>query len=308
MARRKRGRPVHGWLILDKPQGMNSTRAVGKLKRLFDARKAGHAGTLDPLATGVLPIAFGEATKTVPFVMDGVKGYRFTIKWGEQTNTDDAHGEVTARSERRPSREEIEAALPSFIGEIEQTPPAFSAIRIEGERAYRLARRGEDVKMPSRIVNVESLEIRRRPDEDHVILDAVCGKGTYVRAIARDLGRMLGCYGHVEKLRRTRVGPFDETMSISLEKLEELGHSAAGCEALDENLLPVEAALDDIPELAISRNDAFRLQRGQGVLMRGANAPIISGTVYATLHGELIALGEVRRGELRPTRVFNFGA
>jgi tRNA pseudouridine55 synthase len=305
MARRKRGRPVHGWLILDKPQGLGSTSALNRVKRLYNAQKAGHAGTLDPLATGVLPIALGEATKTVPYIMDGRKGYRFTVRWGEQTNTDDAKGEITARSDKRPAREDIEGALPRFIGEIEQTPPAFSAIRIKGERAYKIARRGDEVEMPARMVEIDSLELVDIPDEDHAIFEAVCGKGTYVRAIARDLGRDLGCLGHVAELRRTRVGPLEENMSISLAKLEELGHSAAGHEALDEILLPVETALDDIPELAVSRNDAFRLLRGQAVLMRGAQSPIISGPVYATLHGELIAIGEVSRGELRPVRVFN---
>ena len=305
MARKKRGQRVHGWLILDKPFDLTSSTAVNVLKRLFDAQKAGHAGTLDPLATGVLPVAFGEATKTMPFVTDGEKSYRFMVRWGEQTNTDDAQGEVIERSDSRPTQEQIEAVLADFIGKVEQTPPAFSAIHIKGERAYKLARRGEEVVMPSRIVHVHDLRLNHAPDEDHCQFEVDCGTGTYVRAIARDLGLKLGCFGHVVELRRTLVGQFGEGMSISLDKLRELSHSAADREALMETLLRVETALDDIPELAINANDAFRLKQGQSVLIRGANAPIMSGSVYATLQGEIIAIGEVKRGELKPTRVFN---
>ncbi len=305
MARRKRGQPVNGWLVLDKPEDLTSTQAVNILKRLFDAQKAGHAGTLDPLATGVLPVAFGEATKTMPYVMDGEKSYRFLVRWGEQTNTDDAQGEVIKTSDKRPSQDEIEAALDDFIGDIEQIPPAFSAIHIKGERAYKRARRGEDLEMPSRQVTIHDLILTNRPDEHHCEFETDCGKGTYVRAIARDLGEKLGCYGHITQLRRTRVGLFDEPMSISLDKLRKFSHSAADREALLANLLGVETALDDIPELAVSVNDAFRLKQGQSVLIRGANAPIMSGVVYATLQGELVAIGEVCRGELKPNRVFN---
>jgi tRNA pseudouridine55 synthase len=306
MARKKRGQPVHGWLILDKPSGMTSTSAVNKLKWLFDAQKAGHAGTLDPLATGVLPIAFGEATKTMPFVMDGDKAYRFLVRWGSETNTDDAEGEGVATSDKRPSRAEIEALLPDFTGEIEQVPPAFSAVKIDGERAYKLAREGEDVEIEPRRVQIDELFIVDMPDADHTRFETRCGTGTYVRALARDLGRRLGCYGHIAELRRTRVGSFGEAMSISLDKLEQLGHSPAGREALLAELLPVATALDDIPALAVDRNDAFRLKRGQSVLLRGHDAPIIKGPVYATLQGSLVAIGEIRRGELRPVRVFNF--
>ena len=305
MARRKRGQPVNGWLILDKPLEITSTSAVNVLKRLFDAQKAGHAGTLDPLASGVLPVAFGEATKTMPYVMDGEKSYRFMVRWGAQTNTDDAQGEIIKTSDQRPSKSDIAALLENFLGEVEQTPPAFSAIHIKGERAYKLARRGEEVVMPSRTVRIDDLVITAQPDADHCEFQVDCGKGTYVRAISRDLGAKLGCYGHVVKLRRTRVGKFLEPMSISLDKLRELSHSAADREALLATLLCVETALDDIPELAINANDAFRLKQGQSVLLRGANAPIITGAVYATLQGELIAIGEVERGELKPTRVFN---
>lgn len=305
MARGKRGQPVHGWLILDKPLNLTSTNVVNKVKRLFDAQKAGHAGTLDPLATGVLPIALGEATKTMPFVTKGEKSYRFTVRWGKQTNTDDAEGETTRSSDERPALPDIAELLPGFIGKVEQIPPSFSAVHIKGERAYRLARRGESVQMPPRIVDIHDLRIVEMPDKDHCLFECDCGTGTYVRAIARDLGRKLGCYGHVSELRRTRVGPFCEDMSISLDKLQELRHSAPDREALMATLLGVETALDDIPELAVSANDAFRLKQGQAVLIRGANAPIISGSVYATLHGTLVALGEIRRGELRPYRVFN---
>ncbi len=305
MARRKRGQLVNGWLILDKPLEITSTSAVNVLKRVFDAQKAGHAGTLDPLATGVLPVAFGEATKTMPYVMDGEKSYRFMVRWGAQTNTDDAQGEVIKTSDQRPSRTDIETLLCDFIGEIEQTPPAFSAIHIKGERAYKLARRGEEVIMPSRRVLIDDLAITGQPDDDHCEFQVDCGKGTYVRAIARDLGEKLQCFGHVVELRRTRVGKFHESMSISLDNLRELSHSAADREALLAKLLCVETALDDIPELAINANDAFRLKQGQSVLLRGANSPILTGEVYATLQGELIAIGEVERGELKPTRVFN---
>ena len=305
MARRKRGQLVNGWLILDKPLEITSTTAVNVLKRLFDAQKAGHAGTLDPLATGILPVAFGEATKTMPYVANGEKTYRFMVRWGQQTNTDDAEGEIIERSDERPSNEQIKAVLGDFIGEIEQTPPIFSAIHIKGKRAYKLARRGESVDMPSRLVNITDLRLNHSPDTDHSEFIVDCGSGTYVRAIARDMGRKLGCFGHVSMLRRTRVGQFLEPMSISLDKLRELSHSAADREALLANLLCVETALDDIPELAINANDAFRLKQGQSVLIRGANAPIINGAVYATLQGELIAIGEVKRGELKPTRVFN---
>ena len=305
MARRRKGRPVHGWLVLDKPVGVTSTDAVTRVKRLFNAAKAGHSGTLDPLASGVLPIALGEATKTVPFVVDGRKSYRFTVRWGSETETDDAEGAALQQSDNRPGRDEIEKALPDFTGEIEQVPPRFSAIKVEGARAYDLARDGDEFELPARAVQVYRLIVADVPDDGHCVLDADCGKGTYVRSLARDLGRALGCYGHVCELRRTRVGPFKEEATISLDKLEELSHSAAGQDGLDAVLEPVETALDDIPALAISGDDAARLTRGQAVLLRGRDAPIINGPVYATSRGTLVALGEVKRGELRPKRVFN---
>lgn len=305
MARKRKGRPIHGWVILDKPVGVTSTNAVARVKRMYQAAKAGHAGTLDPLASGILPIALGEATKTVPFVVDGLKSYRFTVRWGAETETDDIEGEVLQSSDMRPERADIERVLPDFTGEIEQVPPRYSAIKVEGSRAYDLARDGDDFKLVARLVQVNRLEIVDMPDSDHCVFEAECGKGTYVRSLARDLGRALDCFGHVSELRRTRVGPFKEDATISLDKLEELSHSAAGLEGLDAVLKPVETALDDIPALAISGDDAAKLTRGQVVLLRGRDAPIINGPVYATSRGLLVALGEVKRGELRPKRVFN---
>jgi len=299
-------RDVHGWVVLDKPLNMTSTHAVAVVKRLFSAKRAGHAGTLDPLATGGLPIALGEATKTVPYVMDGAKRYRFTVTWGEERDTDDTEGRVTATSDARPTRTAIEALLPRFIGVIQQVPPRFSAIKIQGERAYDLARDGEEVELQARPVEIHELIIVNQPDNDRCVFEAECGKGTYVRSIARDLGRLIGCYGHVSELRRTQVGPFDENDMISLEELEALCNKAAAGEGhLADALLPVETALDDIPALAVSRADAARLHRGQAVLLRGRDAPTFSGTVYVTVAGRLLALADVEHGELVPKRVFN---
>ena len=304
--RRREKHDVHGWVVLDKPIGMTSTHAVSVVKRLFKARRAGHAGTLDPLASGCLPIALGEATKTVPFVMEGRKSYLFTVRWGEERDTDDAEGRVVATSDMRPTLDAIRAALPAFTGTIEQVPPRYSAIKIAGERAYDIARDGEEVELEARPVDIHSLVVVDAPDRDHTVLAAECGKGTYVRALARDIGRMLGCCGHVAALRRTAVGPFIDNDMISLEKLESLCHRAAAGEAsLADALMPVETALDDIPALAVSRADAARLQRGQAVLLRGRDAPIFRGTVYVTTSGELVALAEVDRGEIIPKRVFN---
>ena len=304
--RKREKRDVHGWIILDKPVGMTSTHAVAVAKRLFTARRAGHAGTLDPLASGCLPLALGEATKTVPFVMDGRKRYRFTVRWGEERDTDDAEGKVTGNSDARPAAEAIRACLPAFTGTISQVPPKFSAIKIEGERAYDLARDGQDVVLEARPVDIHGLALTEMPDADHAVFEAECGKGTYVRALARDMGRILGCLGHVVALRRTQVGPFGETAMISLEHLEALCHRAASGEgSLADALLPVETALDDIPALAVNQADAARLKRGQAVLLRGRDAPIFRGTVYVTTSGELIALAEVDRGEIIPKRVFN---
>ena len=297
---------VHGWVIIDKPVGMTSTFAVGVVKRLFCAKRAGHAGTLDPLASGCLPIALGEATKTVPFVMEGKKSYRFTVRWGEERDTDDAEGIVTDTRPQRPDAASIAALLPRFTGTISQVPPRFSALKIAGERAYDLARDGERVELAARPVAVHRLELVETPDVDHAVFAAECGKGAYVRALARDLGRALGCLGHVAALRRTAVGPFGEAAMISLEQLQALWHRAAAGEAsLADALEPVETALDDIPALAVSRADAARLQRGQAVLLRGRDAPIFRGTVYVTTAGMLVALAEVDRGEIVPKRVFN---
>jgi tRNA pseudouridine55 synthase len=303
---RRDKRDVHGWVILDKPIGMTSTHAVAVIKRLFSAKRAGHAGTLDPLASGGLPIALGEATKTVPFVMDGRKRYRFTVAWGEERDTDDTEGRVTQLSELRPSAVAIRALLPQFTGLIEQTPPQYSAIKIAGERAYDLARDGEIVPLQPRPVEIHQLTLVDQPDSSHSVFEAECGKGTYVRALARDIGRILGCYGHICALRRTLVGPFGEQDMIPLEQLEALCDRAASGEgSLADALLPVETALDDIPALAVTRADAARLHRGQAVLLRGRDAPNCSGTVYVTVAGRLLALAEIGNGELIPKRVFN---
>jgi tRNA pseudouridine55 synthase len=299
-------RDVHGWVVLDKPVGMTSTHAVSVVKRLFSAKRAGHAGTLDPLASGALPIALGEATKTVPFVMDGRKLYRFTVRWGEERDTDDAEGRVIAASEQRPSAEAIRALLPSYTGRIQQVPPRYSAIKIEGERAYDLARDGETVELAPRPVEISRLELVDVPDPGHAVLEAECGKGTYVRSLARDLGRELGCFGYVSALRRAAVGPFGEETMILLEQLEAVCHRAAAGEgSLADTLMPVETALDDIPALAVSGPDAARLRRGQAVLLRGRDAPNFRGTVYVTASGQLVALAEMDRGEIVPKRVFN---
>lgn len=304
MARRKKGDPVSGWVVVDKPLGPTSSDVVNRVRRAFNAQKAGHAGTLDPLATGVLPIALGEATKTVPFVIDATKGYRFTIRFGEQTSTDDAEGEVVAASPARPTDAEIEAMLPRFQGPIEQVPPAFSAIKVDGERAYARARAGEVVEMKPRPVTIHEIHLVSRPDADHAELEILCSKGTYVRSLARDLALALGSVGHVSALRRTRHGPFREAAAIPLDKLLALGHIAPA-PGLGAHLLPLETALDDIPAQAVSAEDAARLRKGQGVLLRGRDAPILSGSVLATHRGNPVALTEYGQGELRPVRVFN---
>ena len=303
---RREKRDVHGWCVLDKPIGMTSTHAVSVVKRLFTAKRAGHAGTLDPLASGLLPIALGEATKTVPFVMDGRKTYAFTVRWGEERDTDDAEGRMVASSDARPTPDDIRALLPRFTGTIAQVPPRYSAIKIEGERAYDLAREGTVVELESRPVDIHRLDLVDMPDPDHALLSAECGKGTYVRALARDLGRLLGCFGHVSALRRTIVGPFGEPHMIPLERLDSLCHRAAVGEGnLAALLLPVETALDDIPALAVSQAEAARLKRGQAVLLRGRDAPAIRGPVSVTVSGHVVALAEVDRGEIVPKRVFN---
>lgn len=295
---RPKKRDVHGWVVLDKPVGMTSTHAVSVVKRAFSAKKAGHAGTLDPLASGLLPIALGEATKTVPFVMDGRKAYQFTVAWGSQTETDDTEGRVIATSELRPQAEAIAALLPRFTGTILQTPPKYSAIKIAGERAYDLARDGEEVVLEPRPVEIDALSIVSH-DGATTTFEAECGKGTYVRAIARDLGVALGCLGHVAHLRRTRVGPFTVTEATSVETLRSSPEEAEGA------LRPVAAALELIPEIVVHRDAALRLKRGQSALLRGRDAPIEAEAVYATSGGVLIATGSISNGELVPHRVFN---
>jgi len=294
---------VNGWLVLNKPIGLTSTAALNKVKRLFNARKAGHAGTLDPLATGVLPIAFGEATKTVPYAVDSEKGYRFTVRWGAETTTDDSEGDPTDQSEARPMREEIEAALGEFRGEIEQTPPRFSAVKVEGARAYDLAREGEAFELRSRIVEVHRLEIIEMPDRDTCVFEADCGRGTYVRAIARDLGRTLGCLGHICALERTRVGGFGIEQAVTLDEIEAAAEGEP--DALQALLAPVHTALAKLPEIRLSQQDAARVRRGQAVLLRGRDGPILNGKAFATIRGTLVALGEVSKAEFTPERVFN---
>jgi tRNA pseudouridine55 synthase len=303
MARKRKGRAVTGWLCLDKPEGRTSTQMVASVKRLFDADKVGHAGTLDPLATGVLPIALGEATKTVPFVQDGLKRYRFTVRWGEETNTDDSEGSVVATSDQRPDRAAIEAILPEFVGEIMQRPPSFAAIKVGGERAYDLARSGQAVELDERPVEIDRLEVEAMPDATHTVFLAECGKGTYVRAIARDMGRKLGCFGHVVALRRLAVGPFDEAGAVSLDALID-ARETGGANTLDRFLQPIGVALADLPEIAFHRGDAARIRGGQSVILRGRDAPVAAETIHATLAGESIAIGSVSEGAFHPHRVF----
>jgi tRNA pseudouridine55 synthase len=307
MARKQRGQRVDGWLILDKALGMTSTAAVGEVRRFFNAAKAGHGGTLDPLATGLLPIALGEATKTVPYVMDGMKTYRFTLKFGEARSTDDAEGEVVATSERRPSDDGIRAALPAFRGRIQQRPPVFSALKVDGERAYDLARAGEPVELAPREALIERFELIGRPDGDHAVFEVRSGKGAYMRSLARDLAEALGSRGHVAALRRIAVGPFHESHGISLDSLKALGHIPAA----SRHLLPVATALDDIPALAITDSEASRLRCGQTVgPIRRQDLERIghfeSGAIFcAKSGGTPVALVRLEAGDLRPVRVLN---
>ena len=307
MAARRRGEKVDGWLVLDKPAGMTSTQAVGAVRRLFQAAKAGHGGTLDPLATGLLPIALGEATKTVPYVMDGRKTYRFILKFGEARSTDDAEGAVTAICGVRPDGAAILAVLPHFRGAIQQVPPAFSAVHVAGERAYDLARAGVAVDLAPRTVTIARLELVDQPDADHAVFEMESGKGAYVRSLGRDLALALGTVGHVAALRRTAIGPFTEAHAISLESLGTVGHSPAAL----RQLLPVETALDDIPALALTDTEANRLRCGQPVgLFRRQDLQRIghleSGSlVCAMAGGKPVALARFEGGDLRPVRVLN---
>ncbi|MHC1546929.1 tRNA pseudouridine(55) synthase TruB [Phyllobacterium sp. K27] len=317
--RKKKGRPVSGWLIFDKPKGMGSTEAVSKIKWLFKAEKAGHAGTLDPLASGMLPIALGEATKTVPYVMDGTKIYRFTVTWGAERTTDDLEGEISATSDNRPDEAAIKAVLPKYTGVIQQTPPKFSAIKIAGERAYDLARGGEEVEIPSREVEIDRLELIERPDEATAIFEVECGKGTYVRSLARDMGRDLGCYGHIADLRRTEVAPFDEADFVTLEELE-AAHPPAPTEGegdegsyarlaerfsvMDAFLIDTGAALESLPQIAISDDQAHRIRMGNPIILRGRDAPVEADEACVTAKGKVLAIGFIEHGQFNPKRVF----
>jgi len=297
MGRKRRGRPVHGWFVLDKPLGMTSAQAVGRIRWAFNAAKAGHAGTLDPMATGILPIAMGEATKVVSAATDGKKAYRFTIHWGGERDTDDAEGQIVGKSRDRPTPDQIKDTLPLFTGLTEQVPPIYSAIKVGGTRAYDLARIGDVPKLKARLIMIDELTLLTCPDTDHAVLEMICGKGTYVRGVARDLGRHLGCLGHVSELRRVRVGPFDGSVAFLLDKLEDMGHKGA----LDDLLLPVEAALADIPAVPVTGPEADRLRFGQAIRVQNS----VEGTIYATVEGRPVALAKIRAGEVRPVRVFN---
>jgi len=307
MARKRRGTPMHGWIVIDKPRGLSSNAVVGRVKRLTGAAKVGHAGTLDPLATGVLPIALGEATKTVAYLMDGRKAYRFTVRWGEARDTDDAEGVVTAVSGARPTEADILAVLARFRGAIEQVPPAFSAIKVGGRRAYELARGDAAPALAARTVQIHDLTLKAMPDRDHAEFEAVSGKGAYMRSLARDLATALGTVGHVSALRRAAVGPFHESQAISLDKLESLGHSAP----LSRQLLPVETVLDDIPALALTEREARKLSHGQAipVLPVASRSPFRNigqgDVVRAMVEGRLVALAKIKGGEIRPFRVIN---
>ncbi|MEM9724804.1 MAG: tRNA pseudouridine(55) synthase TruB [Pseudomonadota bacterium] len=303
MPRRKKGRAIDGWLVIDKPAGMGSTEVVSKARWALQARKAGHAGTLDPLATGVLAVAFGEATKTVPYAQDGLKTYHFTVKWGEARDSDDADGEIVAQSDARPSEAEIDAALPRFEGQIQQRPPAFSAVKIDGERAYDLARDGAAPELATRPIWVERLRRMETLDADHTVFEMSCGKGGYVRAIARDLGVQLGCHGHVTALRRVSAGPFALDRAISIEMLEEMRDS----DGADDRLLPVAAGLDDIPAMAVDGGAAAQIRQGRATPVVGAlaGADLSYGDAVWTSHGgEPVAIGVYKAGSFHPTRVF----
>jgi tRNA pseudouridine55 synthase len=307
MARKRKGDPVHGWIIIDKPLGLTSSKVVGIVRKSLNAQKAGHGGTLDPLATGILPIALGEATKTVSYAMEGTKTYRFTICFGEARTTDDREGEVSETSDVRPTFEQIEAVLGQFTGEISQVPPIFSAIKVDGKRSYDLARADEAVELKSRIITVHSITLCQMPDADHAVLEVVAGKGTYVRSLARDIAQILGTVGYVSELRRTAVGPFSEKDAISLDSLETLGHSAPP----GEKVLPIETVLDDIPALALTEQEARRLRHGQAIdaLPVATRTPLsdfnLDEIVCAMEGGRLVALVKVTGGEIRPVRVMN---
>ncbi len=320
MARKKKGRPVSGWVILDKPVGMGSTEAVSKIRWLYKAEKAGHAGTLDPLASGMLPIALGEATKTVPYVQDGAKVYRFTVAWGEERSTDDLEGPVTARSDARPDEAAIRALLPKYTGVIMQTPPQFSAVRIDGERAYDLARAGEDVEIAAREIEIERIDLVEF-STDAAVFEVECGKGTYVRSLARDMGRDLGCYGHVSALRRVLVEPFETGELVTIGAIEAAAdlppkdedgarpemseeETSRRLDALDSLLVDTAVALDGLPEVALGDDAANKVRLGNPVICRGRDAPLQADDAFATSRGRLVAIGSVEAGMFKPRRVF----
>ncbi|MBT4464750.1 MAG: tRNA pseudouridine(55) synthase TruB [Rhodospirillaceae bacterium] len=303
MARKRKGDPIHGWLIVDKPGGLTSSAVVGKVKRALNAAKAGHGGTLDPMATGILPIALGEATKTMSYVMDGAKKYRFTVRWGEARTTDDAEGEITNTSDVRPARQDIVALLDEFVGDIEQVPPDYSAIKQGGKRAYDMARENTPLVLDARTIHIDSFDLVDIADADHATFDVACGKGSYMRGLARDLGLKLGTFGHISALRRLVCGPFDESHAISLDSIISLGHSAP--------LLAVETALDDIPALALTAEEARSLQHGQAVSVlpvasRSSLEKVDPGAVYCAMaEGKMVALTKIVGGEIRPFKVLN---
>jgi tRNA pseudouridine55 synthase len=300
MTRRRKGRNISGWLVVDKPAGQTSTTVVNKVRWALNANKAGHAGTLDPDATGVLAVAIGEATKTVPYITDALKAYEFTVRLGVSTNTDDAEGEVLATSDLRPDDDAIKASLARFIGDIEQVPPQFSAVKVDGQRAYKLARAGEEMELAARALWVESLLLIDRPDADHVTLEMVCGKGGYVRSIARDLGQTLGCLGHVRDLRRVWSGPFDASDGLTLDQVEQMART----DALDAHVLPLEQGLQDLPEVKATAEGAARLRNGNPGMVMAYNVEY-GDEVWASYEGRAVAVGRYKAGELHPSRVFN---
>lgn len=302
MGRKRKGTPIDGWLAIDKPVGIGSTKVVAEVRRILGAAKVGHGGTLDPLASGILPIALGEATKTVQWVMDGSKTYRWRVRWGQASSTDDGEGEIVATSDVRPSREQILAAIPQFLGSIEQVPPVYSAIKIDGERAYDLARAGEEVAMKTRIVQIDRFELVGQPDADHADFEVACGKGTYIRALARDIAKAVGTCGHVTILRRIACGPFNEANAIPLDKFREVGQGPAPRNLL----LPVETALDDIPALALTEAEARRLHSGQTLTPDGVATRFGDGQIVRAMNGTLlVALARVEGGLVRSVRVMN---
>ena len=317
MARRgkKKGRPVSGWVVLDKPVGMGSTEAVSKIKWLCQAEKAGRAGTLDPLASGMLPIALGEATKTVPYVQDGAKIYRFAVAWGEERSTDDLEGPVTNSSDHRPAEAEVRALLPKYTGVIMQTPPQFSAIKIAGERAYDLARDGETVEIPAREIEIGRLDIVEH-GAGKTLFEVECGKGTYVRSLARDMGRDLGCFGHIAELRRVEVEPFTADDFVTVAELEAArfgGRTEANTDeteapidfsAIDALLVETAVALDCLPQVAVSDDAATKIRLGNPVIIRGRDAPVEAEEACATARGKLVAIGAIEQGMFKPKRVF----